>query len=161
MRSPSELNVNSSSGGASIKERVAILKRFRELLIEQRERFKAYLDVLGKQKTVIESGDAENLVVHIEIEEKILNDIHSVQKSIEPMKVLLGVNSDSDIKELNSSLESLSLQAVKRIDENKKLLQSRMNVLRNEIAVARSNPFKKRRSVFSDSAQPSLVDIKG
>lgn len=42
-------------------QRVAILKRFRTLLTEQRDRFRSYLEVLDKQKDVIETGSGGTL----------------------------------------------------------------------------------------------------
>jgi hypothetical protein len=149
-----------------LKKRIAILRRFRELLVEQRERFRNYLSVLEKQKSSIASGSADELSAHVEIEEKIVADIFSVQKSIEPIREMFEFSwkdgAAPDIEDLKSSLDGLKNEASRRIVENKKLLQHRMTVLRDEIKNAKTNPFNnKRRSVYNDGVTASLLDIKG
>jgi hypothetical protein len=150
-----------------LERRVAIFGRFRELLVEQRDRFQNYLTVLDKQKTLIESGSADDLSVHIEMEEKIIADIFSIQKCIEPMRTVFefewaGNTAPAGVSELEDCLETLKNEAVLRVNENKKLLQSRMNVLRTEMKVIKNNPFMlKRRSVYNESSAASLLDING
>ena len=69
-----------------LKQRVAVIKRFKELLKAQRDRFSAYLDALDKQHDVIQRGTAEDLLHHVELEEKIVADIFSIQKVIDPLE---------------------------------------------------------------------------
>jgi len=71
-----------------LKRRVATIKRFRELLSQQRDRFRQYLTVLDKQKDVIEKGDADALIAHVELEEQIVSDIFTIQKVIDPMEAM-------------------------------------------------------------------------
>jgi len=71
-----------------LKRRVATIKRFRELLSQQRDRFRQYLTVLDKQKDVIEKGDADALMSHVELEEQIVSDIFTIQKVIDPMEAM-------------------------------------------------------------------------
>ncbi|MDR3301681.1 MAG: flagellar biosynthesis protein FlgN [Spirochaetaceae bacterium] len=150
-----------------LEQRVAIIRRFRELLVEQRDRFQNYLTVLDKQKTLIESGSADDLSVHIEMEEKIIADIFSVQKCIEPMRAVFANewaenNAPTNVAELQNSLETLKSEAVLRVNENKKLLQSRMNVLRTEMKTIKNNPFiLKRKTIYNESNSASLLDING
>ena len=47
-----------------LNERVALLKRFKELLEKQRQKFKDYLSVLENQENVIKNEDTEALLVH-------------------------------------------------------------------------------------------------
>ena len=63
-------NINSTE----LAQRVAVLKRFKTLLTQQRDRFRSYLDLLDKQQNVIESGSAEDLLTYVELEEKIVAD---------------------------------------------------------------------------------------
>ncbi|MDR3325209.1 MAG: flagellar biosynthesis protein FlgN [Spirochaetaceae bacterium] len=154
-----------------IKKRVAVLGRFRELLLEQRDRFQNYLVVLDKQKTVIESGSADDLSEHIKMEEKIIADIFTIQKSIAPLRMVFGFaeaggtqadGAAAEAAELQSCLEALKDEAVLRVNENKKLLQVRLNVLRSDIKNIRANPFAlKRRQLYTESASASLLDIEG
>jgi len=164
-----------------LAQRVAILKRFKTLLTQQRDRFRSYLDLLEKQQTVIESGSVENLISYVEIEEKIVADIFSIQKVIDPLEEMyytvvspnlqkmpapgddasdLSVN--DEVPGLKASLEKLKSEAVMRSTKNKELLSKRMLELRAEIKSLRNNPYAlKQRGAFAKTSMPSLVDIEG
>jgi hypothetical protein len=163
-----------------VRRRVAVLKRFRELLRQQRDRFAQYLEVLDKQKDVIESGSADELIAHVELEEKIVSDIFAIQKVIDPLETMYqtllppkgakeripasaGVSAAMDEQELpglKSALEEHKAEAVVRSERNKGLLAKRMEELRLEMKSLRANPYALRRSVYSGETA-SLVDIKG
>ncbi|MBR7064567.1 MAG: flagellar biosynthesis protein FlgN, partial [Treponema sp.] len=51
------------------EERVAILKRFRTLLEQQRNKFREYLNVLEKHQESILEENTEALVAHTELEQ--------------------------------------------------------------------------------------------
>ncbi|MDR1617656.1 MAG: flagellar biosynthesis protein FlgN [Treponema sp.] len=162
---------------AELTRRVAILKRFRTLLTQQRDRFRSYLEVLDRQKDIIEEGSAEELLAHVELEEKIVADIFSIQKVIDPLEdmyhaALSGFNpgpvsragqgDPSDVPGLKAALEDLKNEAVIRSTRNKELLSRRMVELRSEITALRSNPYaaKAGRPAYTGGAG-SLVDIQG
>lgn len=69
-----------------IAERVAILKRFRTLLEQQRNKFQEYLHVLECQQGKIELEDGDALFAHAELEQQIVANISNLQKVIEPMQ---------------------------------------------------------------------------
>lgn len=147
-----------------VAHRVAVLKRFRELLVEQRNRFQEYLVVLDKQKDVIEAGDADALLSHVELEEKIVSDIFSIQKVLDPLEDLYRASfpeRETEVPKLKEALEELKNEAVQRSQRNKNLLSEQMDKLRNEIKTLRNNPFAARRSIYDNSGAASLVDIKG
>jgi len=149
-----------------LAQRVAILRRFRELLIQQRERFHNYLAALEKQQNVIESGSIEELLAHVELEEQIIADIFSIQKVIDPLEDMyqsaIPYSSGDDIPALKVTLENLKSQAAARSVHNRDLLSSRMAEIRTEIAELRNNPFaNKVRSAYENSMSASLIDIKG
>lgn len=164
---------------AELAQRVAILKRFKTLLTQQRDRFRYYLNLLDKQQNVIESGSAEELLTYVEIEEKIVADIFSIQKVIDPLEEMYntvisgnargqaagkGVKSENndEVHGLKASLENLKNEAVIRSTKNKELLSKRMVELRQEIKTLRNNPYTAgRRSNFGDTNTTSLVDLKG
>ena len=161
---------------AELAQRVAVLRRFKTLLSQQRDRFRSYLDLLEKQQSVIESGSAEDLLTYVEIEEKIVTDIFSIQKVIDPLEEMYytvvsgnepektnkAENSD-EVPGLKASLEKLKSEAVIRSTKNKELLSKRMLELRQEIKTLRNNPYAtgSRRTHFGDPGAASLVDIKG
>jgi hypothetical protein len=160
-----------------LAQRVAVLKRFRTLLAQQRDRFRSYLEVLDTQKDIIEKGDPDELLAHVELEEKIVADIFSIQKVIDPLEDMYlaalsgfeapgtaartGHREPDEVQSLKSALESMKNEAVIRSTRNKELLSKRMAELRSEIKSLRSNPYAARRSGFSDGGTASLVDISG
>jgi len=173
--------VNEEIDSKELAQRVAILKRFKTLLTQQRDRFRSYLDLLDKQQSVIEAGSAEELLAYVEIEEKIVTDIFSIQKVIDPLEEMYSTvisgghqtktpsklknpaSSHDEVPSLKESLEKLQKEAVIRSAKNRELLSKRMLELRTEIKALRNNPYSanRRRSGFGDSNTASLVDIKG
>ena len=151
--------------------RTSILRRFRELLKAQRDRFQAYLDALDNQKNTIESGTADDLIRHVDLEEKIVADILSIQKVIDPMEELYlsmqiggpaktSTRETEEVISIKKSLEGLKKEAAARVERNKNLLSKRMTELRSEIKTLRSNPYNKR-TVYSGTPAPSVLDIRG
>jgi hypothetical protein len=166
-----------------LARRVAVLRRFRMLLTQQRDRFRSYLEVLDKQKDIIEKGSAEELLSHIELEEKIVADIFSIQKVIDPLedmyhavvsdfghgsaaaakKTAFRAESDDEVPGLKAALEDLKKEAIIRSTRNKELLSRRMVDLRSEIKSLRNNPYaaNARKAAYTDGKTASLVDISG
>jgi hypothetical protein len=155
-----------------IERRVALLRRFRELLAEQRGKFERYLEVLDHERSDIESGDVDRLVAHVEIEEQIVSEIYTFQKAIDPLDELYraafaaapggaaaGAN-EPDVHALKGTLDELRGEVLRRSKENRALLGKRMEVLRREIAGLR-NPLASRKSVYAASGEGGLVDISG
>jgi len=159
---------------AEIAQRVAILKRFKTLLTQQRDRFHSYLNLLEKQQNVIESGSADDLLSYVEIEERIVADIFSIQKVIDPLEEMyytvvsgrydvIPVRSENndEVPGLKASLEKLKSEAVILSTKNKELLSKRMVELRAEIKSLRDNPYSAKRSSFGDAGAASILDIEG
>ena len=154
-----------------LAQRVALLRRFRELLVQQRERFHRYLSLLDKQETVIQTGHAGELLAHVELEEQIVTDILSIQKVIDPLEAMYQATASSsgnatatadDVPALKVTLENLKSQAAARSAHNRDLLSARMVELRSEITELRNNPLANAsRSKYQNSVSASLVDISG
>ncbi|MDR1419644.1 MAG: flagellar biosynthesis protein FlgN [Treponema sp.] len=153
-----------------LEQRVLVLRRFRTLLREQRDRFRSYLDVLDREKDVIETGTAGELLAHVELEEKIVADIFSIQKVINPLEDMYRsirreggqqAGREDDVPDLKAALEDLKSEALIRSGRNKELLSRRMLELRSEIKSLRSNPYAATKPAFSDMNTASLIDIKG
>ena len=163
---------------SELGHRVAVIKRFKELLKSQRDRFQAYLNALDKQKDAIQQGSTDDLLRHVELEEKIVADIFSIQKVIDPLekmyqtvkaqnpaKVVSGApkpadksSRDDEVSNLREALDGLKAEAAIRAERNRELLSKRMAELRAEIKSLKST-YNKRR--FESSPGPSLIDIKG
>ena len=160
-----------------LAQRVAVLRRFKTLLSQQRDRFNNYLELLDKQQNVIESGSAEDLLKYVEVEEKIVADIFSIQKVIDPLEDMYNsaisvinhgrpaakFETSDDVPTLKASLEKLKSEAVIRSTKNKELLSKRMIELRTEIKALRNNPYNaaSKHSGFNSANTASLVDISG
>jgi len=149
-----------------LAQRVAIVRRFRELLIQQRERFHNYLAVLEKQQDVIKTGSAEELLAQVELEEQIVADIFSIQKVIDPLenmyRTAIPYSPADDVPALKVALENLKTRAISQFAYNKDLLSSRIAELRVEIKELKNNPFVgASRSLYKNSVTASLVDIEG
>jgi hypothetical protein len=155
-----------------VERRVAVLKRFRELLRSQRDRFSQYLEVLDKQQDVIKTGSADSLIAHVELEEKIVGDIFAIQKVIDPLEAMYtqfgagagkigGESAEArEVPSLKAALEELKAEAVLRSNRNRDLLEKRMAEIRQEMKTLRSKPYAIHRSTFSTDT-PALIDING
>ena len=155
-----------------IDERIAILKRFRKLLEEQRNKFREYLDVLEKQQSAIEKGDTDAMLAHTELEQQIVANIGSLQKVITPMEKLyesksapaFGGNSNSDdakyIPHLKTDLIKLQQEVLMRNRQNCDMLRSNMAEMKNRMTMFK-NPYKNSRSIYANSSTASLVNLQG
>jgi len=150
---------------AELDRRVAILHRFRELLIQQREKFRRYLDVLDRERDDIEEGDVDTLASHVEMEEQIVSEIYTFQKAIDPLEEIYRAayptaSEDPELPAIKGSLDQLREEVLRRNAENRTLLKRRMEMVRAEIAGFRS-PLKARASVYAGEGGGTLVDIEG
>lgn len=147
-----------------VAERVAILKRFRELLEEQRTKFKEYLTVLEKQAEMISTENVDAMVRHTEIEQSIISEIYTIQKVIDPLEMMYrdthpGMD-DAEIPRLKTDLEHLKKEVIAQNGKNRELLKSHMTVLRQQVISLR-NPYANKSSVYaSDAHTASRIDIK-
>ena len=155
---------------AELAHRVAVIKRFKTLLTQQRDRFRSYLNLLEKQQNVIEAGSAEDLLSYVELEEKIVADIFSIQKVIDPLEEMYhSITSNKiplqadEVPSLKASLENLKSEAVMRSTRNKELLSKRMIELRSEITELRNNPYvmSNKKSSYGAPSTPSTISLKG
>lgn len=155
-----------------LAERVALLKRFKELLQKQREKFRDYLGVLEKQAEVIKKEDTEALLVHTEIEQQIVANISSLQKVIQPieeMYIKAGLDSDDDgfyqdkieIPTLKTDLAKLQQEVLEQNNKNRELLKTQMASLRQRIEGIK-NPYRFNKSIYSSTENTaSIISIEG
>jgi len=151
-----------------LEQRAAVLRRFRELLVQQRQKFEKYLLVLDHERSDIESGDVDRLAAHVEIEEQIVSEIFTFQKVIDPLEsiyrsaypALASSPEAESLGELRDSLVGLRTEVLARNAENRALLRQRMDVIRGEIEGLRM-PMAARRSVYAGSGEGGVLDIQG
>jgi DNA repair exonuclease SbcCD ATPase subunit len=161
-------------GSEELSQRIAALKRFREMLQAQRDRFREYLAVLDKEQDVIARGDTEALLSYVELEEHIVKDIFNIQKVIDPLERLCrdlaapgggakGAQAEegTELGGLKAAVEQLKDEAAANAARNRELLSRRMAEIRAEIKDLRGNPYAARQSVYADSGRPLMIDLEG
>ncbi len=144
----------------SIDERVMLLKKLRETLLRQRDKFRNYLNLLEKEEAAIINDDMEKLEQHIQLEQSIIQEIYSIQRVINPLEDMYRVafpEKEATIPELKISLEKLKSMVTGRNLKNRILLKERMENLRLQIknlphAFTAASP-------FATIGVPSMVDI--
>ncbi len=147
-----------------LEERVALLKKFRSLLQQQRDKFREYLTVLEKQENSITSENADALLAHTELEQQVVSNIMNLQKVIVPMADLYkergGNQKEESIASLQNDLSNLQNQVLAQNKKNRDLLRSHIDSIRTQIASFR-NPYKSRRSIYAEkSANASMVMVE-
>ncbi|MBR5400489.1 MAG: flagellar export chaperone FlgN [Treponema sp.] len=149
-----------------LDERVALLRKFRSLLEQQRNKFQEYLNVLEKQQDSITSQNTESLIAHTELEQQVVKNIANLQKVIVPMQKMYKAAvpmahtaEDSSINQIQNELNALQAKVLKQNQINRDLLRSHIEEIRTQIQNFK-NPYKNIRSVY---AQPqrvaSLVEV--
>lgn len=150
-----------------LEERVAILKRLRFLLEQQRSKFKEYLTVLEKQQNSIDKEDSEALIKHSELEQQIVKNISNLQKVIIPMnKMYSTINgssaktqNDSEIEKIQNELSDLQSKVLRQNEINRDLLRVHIENIKHQINNFK-NPYKNNRSVYAQSQKVAqLVEI--
>ena len=143
----------------TVEQKVVVLKRLREMLQRQREKFQGYLTILEQEESSINRGDAESLLAQVEMEKTIIADIFSLKKVIEPLESIYQKaypHTETTVPRLKATLEKMGEQVIAHNARNRALLRERMDSLRMEIASLRAWP--KAPSPFRE-AVPRLVDI--
>ncbi len=141
----------------STDEMVAVLKRLRDMLVRQRGRFQAYLDLLERERDSITRGDAESLLAQVEMEHAIIGEIFTLRKVIAPLETIYRSaypGTEESVPRLQAALESMGREIAARNARNRRLLRARMEDLRAEISSLRTWP----RASFSAPA-PAMIDI--
>ncbi|UTC53720.1 flagellar biosynthesis protein FlgN [Treponema sp. OMZ 803] len=147
---------------SEIAERVAVLKRFRSLLEQQRLKFREYLTVLEKQEKSISDENADAVLQHTELEESIIAEIFTIQKVIDPLEYMytnICKNEHSDIPHLKTDLDDLQKRVLAQNKRNRELLQTHITGLRQQIASLK-RPYAHKESIYASTARTAaLVDL--
>ena len=150
-----------------INERVAILKRFRHLLEQQRNKFKEYLVVLEKQEEGIKSEDDTVIVAQAELERQIVSNISNLQKVIVPIETMYkekGITLTAEIPQIQKELTELQEAVLTQNEKNQSLLKEHMEELKSSISNfsnPKFNPYAKNTSIDSQkTSTPSIIDVE-
>ncbi|MEE0886597.1 MAG: flagellar biosynthesis protein FlgN [Treponema sp.] len=151
-----------------LNERVAILRRFRTLLEQQRSKFQEYLNVLEKQENAISTEDTNAIINHAELEQQVVAGIKNLQKVIVPMSEMYkssakNANSESDksVESIQNELEKLQDKVLEQNQKNRELLKKHLVQIRSQIENFK-NPYRKNRSVYASAqnAHGSLIAVE-
>ena len=144
-----------------LNERVAILKRFRSLLEQQRNKFQEYLRVLESQEGKIESEDGESIAAHAQLENQIVENLASLQKVIVPMQGMYQAIMNATVERLQLDLANLQKQVLAQNERNRSLLQTQMGKIKNQLgAMNLMNPYRGRSSIYAEKvAVGSMIEF--
>ncbi|MCQ2586601.1 MAG: flagellar protein FlgN [Treponema sp.] len=137
-----------------LNQRVAILKKFKTLLEQQRGKFKEYLEVLEKQQDSISSENSEALIAHTELEQQVVKNIANLQKVIVPMSKMYNDSAAQDsaetesITKIQNELNDLQEKVLKQNQINRDLLRVHIENIRTQIQNFK-NPYSNRNNVYS------------
>ncbi len=148
-----------------LDERIAILKRFRKLLEQQRNKFQEYLMVLESQEGRIEMEDGDSIAAHAELENQIVKNLASLQKVIVPMQGMYNaimpgvpVADNASVEQLQLDLANLQKQVLAQNERNRNLLQNQMGKIKNQLGnMNLRNPYRGRSSVYAEKAAVGSV----
>ena len=147
---------------SEIAKRVAVLKRFRTLLEQQRLKFREYLTVLEKQEKSISDENTDAVLQHTELEESIIAEIFTIQKVIDPLEYMytnICKNEHSDIPHLKTDLDDLQKRVLAQNKRNRELLQTHITGLRQQIASLK-RPYAHKESIYASTTRTAaLVDL--
>lgn len=151
-----------------LDERVAILKRFRKLLEQQRNKFQEYLMVLESQEGKITEENTDSIMAHTELENQIVKNLASLQKVIVPMQGMYNaimpgvpVADNAKVEQLQLDLANLQKQVLAQNERNRSLLQNQMNKIKNQLGgMNLMNPYRGRSSVYAEkTAVGSVIEF--
>lgn len=159
---------------AEIDERAAVLRRFKKLLEEKRNKFREYLSALERQEKSITAGDMALVERQSVLEDSIVAELYTIQKVIDPLEAMYrdiyretsgasepDAEGDAErfIPKLEADLDKLHADIMRQNKKNRELLASGMAEVRKEIAGLKK-PFPKKSVYASESGNASLIDIK-
>ena len=121
---------------SELEMRVAVLRRFKSLLQEQRDKFSEYLFVLEKQEKSIMQNNIEAVTQHTELENNIIRNILNIQKVIEPIEKMYYLFNPQDEKvlRLKDDLGRLQESVKKQNEKNRLILNEKMMSTKQEIS---------------------------
>lgn len=151
---------------AEITQRVNVLKRFKKLLEQQREKFQRYLEVLEAQEVSIESENVDNIVQHAKLGQSIVSEIASIKKVIDPLEDIYKKTRPTNVYEeetkietekIKRDLQNLQANILLQNEKNRDKLKTHLVGLRKQVASIKS--FKSDNRIFSTDETGSIIDF--
>ena len=150
-----------------LEERVAIVRRFKSLLEQQRQKFKEYLNVLELQEGKIEEEDVYAIRSHEELGNQIVKNISELQRVIVPMQQLYTSTRAASynpkeavpIEQIQSELEQLQRKVLTQNERNRELLNVHLADVRRRLS-SLQNPYKSLQSIYAEKSPSTLINIE-
>lgn len=151
-----------------LNERVAILRRFRTMLEQQRAKFQEYLEVLEKQEKSISDEDTTAIIGHAELEQQVVAGIKNLQKVIVPVSEMYRASektaapeNDKSVESIQDELEKLQEKVLAQNQKNRELLKKHLVQIRTQLDNFK-NPYRKNRSIYAtaQNAHGSLIAVE-
>ena len=136
----------------NIEQNVAVLRKLRDMLMRQREKFSSYLRLLECEGETIEKGDSERLLAQVEIFalKRVIAPLESLYQACYP------AGTEATIPRLKSALSEMGAEILAHNGRNRQKLRERMEDMRREITSLRTWP--KTSSSYVE-VTPGLIDI--
>lgn len=148
-----------------LKQRVNLIKRVKETLKLQRDKFFQYLNLLEHEKTSLETGHLDKLEAQVALEDSLVQEIVSVQRVLDPLESMAreagAWHEEPEVEVLKENLVHLQAQVLEKNRENRQLLSARRDRLGEEIVKLgrKKAPGTLYRPSGADLT-PSLVDVR-
>ena len=112
-----------------------LAKKIRENLVAQKQRLTNYLNILEHESNDIAEKDADKLQAHVKLESNIVSDLNAFKKVLDPLEVMYQQTADKDdsLDDLRAGIMSITAKVQEKSDENKKMLDSVLADMRNQI----------------------------
>ena len=112
-----------------------LAKKIRENLVAQKQRLTNYLNVLEHESNDIAEKDADKLQAHVKLESNIVSELNAFKKVLDPLEVMYPQTADKDdsLDYLRAGIMSITAKVQEKSDENKKILDSVFDDIRNQI----------------------------
>ena len=112
-----------------------LAKKIRENLVAQKQRLTNYLNVLEHESNDIAEKDADKLQAHVKLESNIVSELNAFNKVLDPLEMMYQQTADKDdsLDDLRAGIMSITAKVQEKSDENKKMLDSVLADMRNQI----------------------------
>lgn len=121
--------------------RIAVIRRLKSLLEEQRDKFGEYLELLERESQAISRRDTAALMGQVEHERRVVQAIVSFNRIIGPIQEVylsLYPERNNDIESLKAAVDRMRDDVVKKNEANRVLLRARMNELKDRVESLKS-----------------------
>lgn len=144
---------------SEVAHRIAVVRRLKGLLEEQREHFRRYLAFLDAEGDAIEQRDTASIFAQVDAERRIVATIVAFEKTIRPVEqVYLALYPDrnQDIERLKAAVEKMRQSVLAKNESNRLLLRTRLTELRERIEGMK----KPIRRAFAEVGAAGIPDVE-